>query len=247
MLNQSKKVQFFYTCLVNEFYPEVGVSVVKVLERAGCEVNVPSDQTCCGQPVYNAGYWEEAKKVGKYTLDLLTNTEGYIILPSGSCTDMIINQYPILFQDDEETLQKSLKIAERCFEFTSFLVDVLKKTNLNARYRAKTAYHSSCHLSRNLGIKKQPLELLNQVEDLEITAFNEQEECCGFGGSFSVKNPEISGSILSKKIKNVQKSGAGCLTGCDMGCLMHIEGGLHRAKSTIKVRHIAQLLAEGLR
>ncbi len=240
------KVQLFHTCIVNEVYPDVGLSVVSILEHLGIEVEVPLEQTCCGQPAFNAGFHVDARKVARHTIDLLLSTEGPIIIPSGSCCDMISHQYHLLFEGDKEYLDKSHELSERCYEFSRFLVDVMGITNLGSRFKTKAAYHPSCHLMRGLGIKTQPKTLLAGVQDLEYVPFKDQEECCGFGGMFSVKNPGISTGMMENKLKNIEASGAETLTSCDMGCLMHLEGGLQRHGSKIKVKHLAQILAEGL-
>jgi L-lactate dehydrogenase complex protein LldE len=247
------KVQLFHTCIVNEVYPEVGMSVVNILERLGVAVEVPMAQTCCGQPAFNAGFHGDAKKVARHTIDLLSATEGPIVIPSGSCGDMITHQYHMLFADEPAYLAKSHALSERCYEFSVFLVDVLGVTDLGARlgegaakaYQA--AYHPSCHLLRGLGAKTQPKALLAGVAGLECAEVKDQEECCGFGGMFSVKNAAISGSMLENKLRNLNASGAKTVVSCDMGCLMHMQGGIHRQGGTLQVKHIAQILEEGLK
>lgn len=159
----SEKVQFFHTCLINEFYPEVGMSVVNVLERLGIRVEVPPDQICCGQPAFNLGFAKEARKVALTTVDMLLETEGPIIIPSGSCGDMIMHQYPMLFHDDPKSLAKVNAVATRCHEFTQFLVNVLGITDLQSRLKARAAYHPSCHLLRGLKVENQPKMLLRKV------------------------------------------------------------------------------------
>lgn len=240
------KVQLFHTCLINEVFPEVGMSVVSVLEKLGIEVEVPLQQTCCGQPAYNAGFQAEAKAVARHMISVLEQTEGPIVIPSGSCADMVIHQYAVLLQDDEKWLPKAHAVAARCHEFSSFLVDVLGLTSIGARTRAKVAYHPSCHLSRGLGVQQQPKEVLRAISGIELVELREAEECCGFGGLFSVKNPEISGSMMNRKLAAVEGSHADRLVSCDMGCLLHLAGGLHRRSSSIKTQHLAQLLDEGM-
>lgn len=242
MPEKPEKVQLFHTCLINEFYPEVGISVVNILERLGIRVEVPMDQTCCGQPAFNAGFFEEARKIAAKTLEILLDTEGPIIIPSGSCGDMIIHHYPVLFSDDSIVLSKVNAVTERCYEFAQFLVDVLGITDLKSRLEAKGAYHPSCHLLRGLRVEDQPKRLLENIAGLEVVEFRDQEECCGFGGMFSVKNPEISGRMMNNKIDHLEAAKAEMVICCDMGCLMHLEGGLHRRGSKIKVCHIAQVL-----
>lgn len=246
MPDTPKKVQLFHTCIINEVYPEVGLSVAAILERLGVEVEVPMAQTCCGQPAFNGGFHADSRKVARATIDLLSGTEGPIVIPSGSCADMMVHQYHLLFEGDEEYLRKAHALSARCYEFSQFLVDVLGVTDLKARLSMKVAYHPSCHLLRGLGVKAQPRELLDAVVGLECAAFKDQEECCGFGGMFSVKNAAISSGMMDNKIRNLEASGAEAVVSCDMGCLMHLAGGLHRKGSKLKVKHLSQVLLEGL-
>jgi L-lactate dehydrogenase complex protein LldE len=253
-------IQLFHTCILNEVYPEAGMAVVEVLERLGVTVEVPLDQTCCGQPAYNAGFHADAKKVARHTLDVLAATEGPVVIPSGSCGDMIIHQYHLLFADEPEYRAKAHALAERCHEFSSFLVDVLGVTDPGARLSAparmvlgpdraamgKAAYHPSCHLLRGLGVRHAPKALLGSIAGLECAEVGDQEECCGFGGMFSVKNAALSGAMLENKLRNLEASGAKTVVSCDLGCLMHIQGGLHRRGSEIGVKHIAEVLKEGM-
>lgn len=238
------KAQLFHTCLVNEMDPEAGLAAARLLERVGCTVEVPLEQTCCGQPAYNAGFHEEAKAAARHTLRVLDATEGPIVVPSGSCADMLIHQYEVLFHDEPEWLPRHAKVAARCRELSQFLVEqgALPKGKLAAR----VAYHPSCHLSRGLGVRAEPLALLRAVLGTELVEVKDQDECCGFGGLFSVKQPDISGSMLERKLENVLASGAERLVSCDLGCLMHLAGGLHRRGLTLKVQHLAQLLDEAL-
>ncbi|MBW8889176.1 MAG: (Fe-S)-binding protein [Fibrobacteres bacterium] len=248
------KVQLFHTCIINEVYPEVGLAVVNVLERLDIAVEVPLNQTCCGQPAFNGGFHADARKVARLTVDILSATKGPIIIPSGSCGDMLTHQYHMLFADEPAYLEKSHALSERCHEFSMFLVDVLGIRDLGAHLRAsgpgvaapKSAYHPSCHLLRGLGAKSQPQTLLAQVKGLACAEVKDQEECCGFGGMFSVKNSAISGAMLENKMRNLEASGAETVISCDMGCLLHLAGGLHRKGSTLKVKHLAQVLDEGM-
>jgi len=255
-----KVVQLFHTCIINEVYPEVGLSVVAVLERLGIRVEVPPDQTCCGQPAFNGGFHKDARKVAKHTLDLLMATEGPIVIPSGSCGDMITHQYRMLFEGkgggkgevkdkddaDHEYLRKAAAVSARCFEFSMFLVDVLGITDLGAKLGLKVAYHPSCHLLRGLGATTQPKALLAGVAGLSCAEFKDQEECCGFGGMFAVKNAAISQTMMDNKLRNLEASGAKTVVSCDMGCLMHLQGGVHRKGLQLQVKHLAQILDEGL-
>ena len=238
-------IQLFHTCLVNEIDPDVGMAVVRVLERAGCDVRVPRDQTCCGQPPYNAGFHDEARTLARHTLRVLDATEGPIVIPSGSCADMLIHQYVELFAAEPDTLALARRVAARCREFSQFLVETAP-AGVGGRLQAAVAFHPSCHLLRGLGVRDQPTALLRGVDGVEQVAVHEQDECCGFGGLFSVKNAGISSGMLERKLANIESSGAKRVVSCDLGCLLHIGGGLHRRGSTIRVQHLAQLLDEAL-
>lgn len=240
------KVQLFHTCIINAVYPEVGLSVAAILEKLGVEVEVPLGQTCCGQPAFNGGFHADARKVARHAVDVLSATEGPILIPSGSCADMMAHQYHLLFAEDEAYRDKAHAVSERCHEFSQFLVDVLRITDLKARLSLKAAYHPSCHLLRGMGVRHQPRLLLDEVKGLQCLPVKDQEECCGFGGMFSVKNAAISGGMMEAKLKNLEASGAEAVVSCDMGCLMHLAGGLHRRGSKLKVKHISQVLLEGM-
>lgn len=213
-----------------------------VLEASGCKVAFPPDQTCCGQPAFNGGFRDDAKKMARHTLDVLDPTEGPIVLPSGSCADMIIHQYPDLFGDEPEYAAKAERVAVRTRELTQYLVDDLG-SDLRVADQRSIASHPSCHGLRNLGIKDQPAVLLEACSKASLG--DEEEVCCGFGGVFSVKQPEISDLMLQRKLDAIEDSGAEVLCGGDVSCLMHMEGGLRRRGSAIEVRHIAELLAGG--
>ena len=239
-----KKVQLFVTCLVDQFYPDVGFSVVEILEDLGIEVEFQQAQTCCGQPAFNGGFTDEARLMARYTIDLLSKSDAPVVIPSGSCGDMIIHRNTEILKDDPIYLKKAQDLAARTYEFTSFLVDVLK---VGDRITAdsdgdKMTYHASCHGLRGLGLKTQPLELLGTAAEGCMCDLEGREECCGFGGLFAVKMGEISGKILETKIENVEKTGAQILVGGDVSCLMHISGGLHKKRSRVKTKHIAEVL-----
>jgi L-lactate dehydrogenase complex protein LldE len=188
------RIQLFHTCLVNEIDPDVGMAVVRVLERAGVEVDVPRDQTCCGQPPYNAGFHDEARTIARHTLRVLDATEGPIVIPSGSCADMLVHQYAELFANEPETLAIARRVSARCREFSQYLIEVAP-SGVGGHLQAVVAFHPSCHLLRGLGVRDQPPALLNAVNGVEQAAVHESEECCGFGGLFSVKNSGISTGI----------------------------------------------------
>jgi L-lactate dehydrogenase complex protein LldE len=236
-------VVFFHTCLVNEIDPDVGLAAVRVLERIGCGVDVPSAQTCCGQPAFNAGFHDEARTVARHTIAILDATDGPIVIPSGSCADMLIHQYPRLFEDDPAMLERAKRVASRCREFSQFVAEQAPQ-GVGGSLDAKVAYHPSCHLLRGLGVRDQPTSLIAGVRGATTVALGEPEECCGFGGLFSVKNAEISSAMLARKIDDVEASGADRIVSCDLGCLLHVGGGLHRRGSAIRVQHLAQFLDE---
>jgi len=237
----AETIQLFATCLVDSLFPKVGEAVVEVLRGVGAQVSVPSDQTCCGQPAFNAGYLGPARRMAKHTIKVLEDTVGPVVVPSGSCAAMIRKGYLELFVDDTEWLTRAMEIAERTYEFSEFLVDRLFVTDLGASYSGRLAYHPSCHLLRELGIDHQPLTLLGEVAGAQIHPL--EPVCCGFGGLFAVDQPDISTEMLARKLEQVTASGAEVVVGCDVSCLMHIEGGLRHNGSTIRCAHVAQILA----
>jgi L-lactate dehydrogenase complex protein LldE len=239
----SKSINLFHTCLVNEIDPDVGMAVVRVLERAGVAVHVPPDQTCCGQPAYNAGFHDEARQVASYTLRILAQTRGPIVIPSGSCADMLVHQYAVLFQEEPHHLEMARSVAKRCREFSQFLGEIAPR-GVGGSLPASVAYHPSCHLLRGLGVKREPAALIAGVAGAKPAEVKDQEECCGFGGLFSVKNAEISTGMLERKLAALEASGADRVVSCDLGCLLHLGGGLHRRGSRIRTQHLAQFLAE---
>jgi L-lactate dehydrogenase complex protein LldE len=236
-------VQLLVTCLVDGFFPAVGVATVELLERAGDTVHFPADQTCCGQPAFNVGARSEAARMAGHTLDVLDATDGPIVIPSGSCADMIVHHYAELPLDDDHR-KMAQRVAARTHELTSYLVDERGTTDLGAACGGCTgAYHPSCHGLRNLGLREQPQALLAQVEGLDMVALPDAEDCCGFGGLFSVEMPEVSAEILAAKLDRIEACGADILVGTDVSCLMHIAGGLHRRGSNVSVKHIAEVLS----
>jgi L-lactate dehydrogenase complex protein LldE len=234
--------QLFITCIVDTLYPEVGESVVRVLRRAGVRVEFPGQQTCCGQPAFNAGLRSEARRMAEYNLRILEATSGPVILPSGSCTAMIRHGYLELFDGDSTWLDKAKALAERTYEFSEFLVDVLAIEDFQARFDGKLTYHASCHLLRDLGVRRQPHELLSAVRNAEIIELPHNDECCGFGGLFSIEHPHISSAMLARKLANIQTTGADLVVSCDAGCITNINGGLHRQGKLPLAVHLAQIL-----
>lgn len=239
----SNTLQLFITCLIDTLQPQIGQAVVRVLERTGQQVLFPLDQTCCGQPPFNAGMRLEARKIAQHTIRVLERDPAPVVIPSGSCTAMIRHGYPELFADDLEWLPRAQSLAARTYEFSEYLVDVLGITDLGARLPGRGTYHSSCHLLRGLGVDHQPRALLAAVRDLELIELPHADECCGFGGVFSVEHPEISAEMLQRKIDNIENTAAPLAIVADTGCLMHIGGGLHRQGKSPKVLHIAEVLA----
>jgi L-lactate dehydrogenase complex protein LldE len=237
-----RKVQLFITCLVDTFFPGIGEAMVEIIRRAGVEVGFPRDQTCCGQPNFNAGLRTEARRIAEHTMHVFESVEGDVVMPSGSCAHMIRKNYIELFEDDPQWLSRAEALASRSYEFTEYLVDVLKLTDLGAYWPGPLTYHPTCHLHRGLGIDRQPRTLLSNVRGAEFRELPEAQDCCGFGGIFSVEHPEISAEMLKRKIKNLDTTQSPTLVVCDAGCLMHIQGGLHRQKKPQKVIHIAELL-----
>jgi L-lactate dehydrogenase complex protein LldE len=237
-------VHMLVTCMVDAFYPAVGVSVAEILEAHGISVEFSPDQTCCGQPAFNGGFRSDARAMARHTLDVFSMTDGPIVVPSGSCVDMIVNHYPEILKDDAEYMSTAQDVAARTHEFTQFLVDKLGLTDVGARFSGRAAYHPSCHGLRSLNIREQPQTLLAHVEGMQQVELPCAEECCGFGGLFSVTMSAISGDILERKLNHLIESGVDLLVGTDVSCLMHMAGGLQRRGSRIEVKHIAELLNE---
>jgi L-lactate dehydrogenase complex protein LldE len=242
-------VQLFVTCLVDMFYPEVGEAIVDVLSRLGVTVDFAPDQTCCGQPAFNAGLRSDARKMAEHMIEVferpvrsLETSQVYVISPSGSCVHMIRVNYPELFADDPAWLARAQSLAARTFEFSEYLVDRLGVTDVGARWDGTLTYHPSCHLSRGLGVDRQPRALLAAVKGAQIVELPHADECCGFGGIFSVTHPEVSKEMLLKKIENLEASQSPTLVVPDAGCLMHIAGGLHRMGKGQRAVHLAEIL-----
>jgi L-lactate dehydrogenase complex protein LldE len=237
-------IQLFITCIIDTLYPETGQAVVRVLEKAGVNVSFPPGQTCCGQPAFNAGLRQQARKLAIQTIRAFEGYPGPVVVPSGSCAAMLRHSYGELFAADPEWLPRALALAERTYELSEFLVDVLGITDLGARFDGRVTYHSSCHLLRGLGVDHQPRALLANIHGAELVELPETTECCGFGGVFSVEHPEISTAMLTRKITNLEASGADVVVSCDAGCITNINGGLHRMRKSLKAVHIADLLGK---
>ncbi len=237
------RVHLLVTCLVDRFFPDTGMAAAAVLDRLGLDVQVPDHQTCCGQPAFNAGYTAEARALGRHTLDVLSRTTDPIVVPSGSCGDMVIHQYETLFRNDPEYLQKAQAVSARTHEFTQFLVNVMGVTDVGAVWPGKLAYHASCHGLRGLGARDEPEQLLGAVGRVERCPLAEADVCCGFGGLFSVKLADVSSAMLDRKLDSVAASGADTVVVTDVSCAMHMQGGLRRRGSHVRIQHIADILA----
>ena len=235
-------VQLFATCLIDTFYPETAEAIVSILRRLGVDVDFPQAQTCCGQPQFNAGLRKDARPMAQHMIKVFEDLPGEMLSPSGSCAHMVKHNYPELFSKDPKWLTRAQALAKRTFEFTEYLVDVLGVTDVGARWDGILTYHPSCHLSRGLGIDRQPRELLANVQGAKIVELPEAEDCCGFGGIFSVAHPELSAEFLKRKIDNLEKTLSQTLVVADTGCIMHIAGGLHRQEKPQRVVHIAEVL-----
>jgi L-lactate dehydrogenase complex protein LldE len=238
----SPRVGLFVTCLVDLMRPSVGFAAVKLLEDAGCRVEVPETQTCCGQPAYNSGDRKDARDVARGVIDAFAGFD-YVVVPSGSCAGMIHAHYPALFADEPETAAKARELAGRTHELVSFLVDVMGVERVDASYSGLATYHDSCSGLRELKVKAQPRKLLASVRGLGLKELPGAEICCGFGGTFCVKYPDISERMAAEKADDVRATGADTLLAGDMGCLMNMAGKLQRQGATVRVRHVAEVLA----
>ena len=237
-----KKVSLFVTCIVDQLFPQVGIAMTQVLERLGYAVDFPDAQTCCAQPAFNSGYRAEAAKVARHFLDTFHDSE-YIVVPSGSCTAMISHHYADIFEGDQKMLEQARGMGPRVWEFSRFLTEVAGVEDVGARFDGVVTYHDSCHALRELHIKDGPRRLLANVQGLTLREMEAAEECCGFGGTFSVKFPEVSGGMARGKIESILKTEAGTVVSIDSSCLMQLQGVMDRAKLPIRTLHLAEVLA----
>ncbi len=233
--------QLFITCLADVFHPEIGEAMVEVLERTGVAVTFPHEQTCCGQPAFNTGNWNEAHAVALHMLDVFEGDD-YVVCPSASCTGMVRQQYPVLFADDPRNLERAHRLAKRTFEFIEFLVKVLWITDWKAYYEGTLTYHYTCHL-REIGITSEAEDLIRMLDRARYAPLENKDRCCGFGGAFSIKEPEVSGEMVRDKVRCIMDTGADAVVVNDTGCIMNIEGGLRRAGSDMPVIHLARILS----
>jgi len=240
------KVSLFITCIVDQLYPQVGEAVVELLTRLGVEVTFNSEQTCCGQPAYNTGHRSEARAVALQMLALFERelrTSDYIVAPSGSCTAMVKKFYGELFAGEKQIQMRAAQVGNRLYELSQFLVEVLGVEDVGAVFNGRVTYHDSCHLLRELGVSSAPRKLIRAVSGAQLVEMNGAEACCGFGGTFSVKYPEISVAMAAEKASNIERSEADVVVACDASCLMQTAGLLSRRGATVRCLHIAELLA----
>jgi L-lactate dehydrogenase complex protein LldE len=236
------QVQLFITCLTDSFFPQTGEAVVDIFQRLGIRVDFAREQTCCGQPQFNAGLRKDARAIAEHTIKVFENAEGDIVTPSGSCAHHLRHNYLEIFEGDAVWLPRAKAISERVFEFTEYLVDKLNVTDLGAKWDGLLTYHPSCHTLRGINVDRQPRTLLANVHGATLVELPNAEECCGFGGVMSVEHPELSAEWLKRKISNLESTQSPTLVVTDAGCLMHIAGGLHRQKKSQRVVHIAEVL-----
>ena len=234
------KVSLFITCMVDIFASKVGKDTVELLERFGCEVDFPDAQTCCGQPAYNSEYLENTKETMKHMMKVFRDSE-YVIGPSGSCVAML-RSYESIFKGDANWEEEAKKFAAKTFELSQFLVDVLGVTDVGSTFNGKVTYHPSCHMTRLLGVKEAPIQLLRNVKGVELVELPQKEDCCGFGGTFAVKQSAISAEMVQEKANHVVETQAEYLVGGDMACLLNIGGRLSREGGNVKVVHLTEIL-----
>jgi L-lactate dehydrogenase complex protein LldE len=238
----SKRVSLFVTCIVDQLFPKVGMAMADVLERVGWEIDFPEAQTCCGQPAFNSGYRAEARQVARHFLNVFRDAE-YIVVPSGSCTSMIAHHFVELFPKEPAMREAARALEPKVWEFSKFLLEVAGVEDVGAQFEDVVTYHDSCHALRELGVKEGPRRLLSHVRGLELREMDKAEECCGFGGTFSVKFAELSGGMARTKLESILRTGANTVVSVDSSCLMQIQGVLSRAGASVRTMHLAEILA----
>jgi L-lactate dehydrogenase complex protein LldE len=236
------RVSLFVTCMVDQLFPRVGMAMAEVLERIGYEIDFPESQTCCGQPAFNSGYRSEARTIARHFLDTFETAEA-VVVPSGSCTAMIVHHFAELFHKEPDTLARVHSLEHRVWEFSTFLTDIARVEDVGARLDEVVTFHDGCHGLRELNVRSGPRRLLSHVRGLELRETLPAEECCGFGGTFSVKFAELSGAMVRTKVEAIQRTGASTVVSLDPSCLMQIQGALSRAGSPIRTMHLAEVLA----
>ena len=242
MADTPVRAALMITCLGDLLYPDVGVAIVELLEKLGVAVEFPAGQTCCGLPLFNSGYHAEARGVAERLVEIFREAP-YVVVPSGSCAWMVKHEVPGLLADTP-LAEDARALAAKTYELSQFLVRVLGKTTFTSRVHGRVTYHDSCHLLRGLHESASPREILRNLEGAELVELPGHDECCGFGGSFSVRLPEVSSAILDKKLANVEATGAACVVACDAGCLMQMSGGLTRRTSTVRAVHLAEVIGD---
>jgi L-lactate dehydrogenase complex protein LldE len=235
-------VSLFFTCMADALFPDAALAAAAVLERFGAAVKVPLSQTCCGQPAFNSGHRKEARKMAAGFLRAFDG-DGYVVTPSGSCAVMVKEMYPVLFRNEPRMLDLAYAAADRVYELSQFLVDVMGVTDPRSSFKGKVTLHDSCHLLRGLGVREQPRKLLRAIPGVELVEMEESDRCCGFGGVFSVKNPHVSCAMLDRKIDRILATGAQYVTSGDLGCLANIGGAVSRSGYPVKPIHLAEILA----
>jgi L-lactate dehydrogenase complex protein LldE len=237
-----QRVSLFVTCMVDQLFPKVGMAMADVLESLGYRVDFPEEQTCCGQPAFNSGYRAEARTVARHFLDTFENCDA-VVVPSGSCTAMVVHHYAELFTKEPETLERVHALENKVWEFSTFLTQAARVEDVGASFDGVVTFHDGCHALRELGVKDAPRRLLAHVRGLELREMLPAEECCGFGGTFSVKFAELSGAMAQTKIQAILRTGADTVVSLDPSCLMQIQGALSRAGSRVRTMHLAEVLA----
>jgi L-lactate dehydrogenase complex protein LldE len=235
------RASLMVTCLGDMFYPEVAVRIVRLLRGLGVRVDFPPGQTCCGLPLFNSGYHDEAAALARRTVPLFQNAE-HVVVPSGSCAWMVKHEYPDLM-DHSAGRAAAERLAERTYELSQFLVEVVGRTEFTSTVAGPVTYHDSCHLLRGLGESASPRTILHNLRGADFVDLPGDDECCGFGGSFAVRLPEVSTAILERKLAGIEASGAACVVACDAGCLLQISGALRRRSSTVRAFHLAEVIA----
>lgn len=241
----SIKAKLFITCLGEQFFPNVLKDMVQVLERLGVECEFPQAQTCCGQPLFNSGFQSEGRDLARHWLRAFGagDSDAYIVAPSGSCVDFVKHRYPELFPEGSREHAQAEALAARTYEFSQFVVNVLRVTDVGAAFPHRVTFHAACHALRGLGIRDEPKQLLRAVKGLELVPLSDEETCCGFGGIFSVVYPEVSKAMMEAKVANVRASGAQVVVISEPGCLMNVSGGLHKVGSPVRAMHLIEILA----
>lgn len=236
------RVSIFVTCIVDQLFPKVGLAMADVLERLGYSIDFREEQTCCGQPAFNSGYRAEAAQVADHFIRTFRDAE-FVVVPSGSCTSMITHHCFDIFPKDAPMYEEAEYLAPRVWEFSKFLLEVAKVDDVGAKFEETVTYHDSCHSLRELHIKDGPRRLLHKVRGLTLKEMSVAEECCGFGGTFSIKFPEVSGGMARTKIDSIHGTGASTVVSIDSSCLMQLQGALSRAGSKVRTMHLAEVLA----